>query len=234
MRIPLKAAISLLAIVLLAACTGTPSGTVPHETATHTVSTATQSAPTAPVATGATLAAVSTRKPALGCASGDVTLKVYFDPVAQYCLLYPARFTVGDVQPGYHVAFYGPPTADSPGGALSLMEPGLALGRTVTQVVDEFLKSAGQSSPPIVREATTIGGEPAEMVKNVFGEAGLVWEVFVVHADHIYRFTLYPMEDVLVATRPDIDAIWQAVQRSFTFLEAAPPRAAPIEATPAR
>ena len=102
MRIPLKAAISLLAIVLLAACTGTPSGTVPHETATHTVSTATQSAPTAPVATGATLAAVSTRKPALGCASGDVTLKVYFDPVAQYCLLYPARFPGGGVPGSYH------------------------------------------------------------------------------------------------------------------------------------
>ncbi|MFZ2617132.1 MAG: hypothetical protein WA077_14175 [Anaerolineae bacterium] len=239
MRISLKASIiTLLAIILLTACADIPPGAAPNETATHAMPTATQATP---AAAGTIPAEVPTRRPALGCASGDVTLKTYFDPVGQYCLLYPARFTVGDVAPGYHAVFYGPPLDDYPldplRGALSLTEPGLALGRTVTQVVDEFLQLPGPhqgQALSIVRETLTIGGEPAELLKDVQGEAALTWQAFVVHNNRIYHFVLFPMNDGLAQARPDIDAVWQAVQKSFTFLEAAPPDAVPMEATPVR
>lgn len=238
MRIPRKVLIGLLAMIVLAACADIPPGAAPNETTTHAAPTATQSGP---VETGTIPAEVPTRRPALGCASGDVTLKTYFDPVGQYCLLYPARFTVGDVVPGDHVVFYGPPLDEYPldplRGALSITEPGLALGRTVTQVVDEFLQSPephqGQA-PSIVRETITIGGEPAELLKDVQGEAALTWQAFVVHANRIYHFVLFPMNNGMAKARPDIDAVWQAAQKSFTFLEAAPPDAVPMEATPVR
>lgn len=227
-----KTAMALLAVILLAACAMTPPITAPRDTVTYAKPTATQPAS---ASTGAAATALPTRRPSLGCASGAPTLKTYFDPVSQYCLLYPARFEVGDIQPGYHVTFYGPPLDDHPldplRGALSVVDEGLAQGRTVAQVVNDFLQSPGPhqgQASPIVREAIFIGGEPAELVKDVQGEAALTWQAFVVHADRIYHFALYPMNEGLAQARPDIEEVWQVVQKSFTFLEVAPASTTPI------
>ena len=220
-----KVVIALLAVILLAACAMTSPITAPRETATYVKPTATLPAPTS---TGAAATAAPTRRPPLGCASGAPTLKTYFDPVSQYCLLYPARFEVGDIQPGYHVTFYGPPLDDHPldplRGALSVVDEGLAHGRTLTQVVNDFLQSPGSQAQSALnaRESVMIGGEPAELVKDVQGEAALTWQAFVIHTDRIFHFVLYPMNESLAQARPDIEEVWQVVQRSFTFLEAAP------------
>ncbi|MBK9233974.1 MAG: hypothetical protein IPO15_24825 [Anaerolineae bacterium] len=206
MRISLKASIiTLLAIILLTACADIPPGAAPNETA----------------------------------ADADPRLHRPAATSPGVCVWWTSRRIY--VPSGYHAVFYGPPLDDYPldplRGALSLTEPGLALGRTVTQVVDEFLQSPGPhqgQALSIVRETLTIGGEPAELLKDVQGEAALTWQAFVVHNNRIYHFVLFPMNDGLAQARPDIDAVWQAVQKSFTFLEAAPPDAVPMEATPVR
>lgn len=155
------------------------------------------------------------------CTSADPTLKPYFDPGGRYCLLYPAQFTIGDEAAG-RVGFYGPPldqTIEPVRGALLVMAEGSTGGRTLMQVVDDFVPREAHAASPQMRETSTLGGQPAEIVKGAFGERGVVaWQVFVVHENTVYHLSLYPMDDRFAQAKPDVEAIWQAVQRSFTFL----------------
>lgn len=144
----------------------------------------------------------------------------YFNLTDGYCLLYPAHFRVYDVRPGV-AGFYVPPpeqTIDPVFGALSILVEGPAAGRTLAQVVDHYV-SVYQSGEGVVvtRSTATLGGEPAEVVEGPGDPVGSR-QVFVLHNDTIYHLGMYPVDEAFPQAAPYVEAVWQAVSASFTFL----------------
>ena len=70
---------------------------------------------------------------------------------------------------------------------------------------------------PASRRTITIGGESAEVVEDIPGRAG-AREAFVIHNNAVYHVSAYPLNDPMLEARRDVEAVWQAVTASFTFL----------------
>jgi hypothetical protein len=152
------------------------------------------------------------------CLPSSPDLSPYVDPGGRYCVQFPAAFRIGDVTLD-RVNFYGPPldpSIEPVFASLSIAVEGPAAGRSLAQVVDEYVMANAQGVT-VMRRPVTLGGEPAELVEGLPGRT-LSWQVFVVRADTVYHFSLAPVDPALPQAQPDVDAAWQAAQASFTFL----------------
>jgi hypothetical protein len=152
------------------------------------------------------------------CVPASPAQSPYVDPGGRYCLQFPAYFRIGDVTLD-RANFYGPPLDQSIEplfAALAIQVAGPAAGRDLGAVVDSFVaeNSLGQ---PVTRRSLVLGGEPAEVVEGVPGR-GLSWQAFVIHDDLVFHLSLFPKDPAFPQTEPDAQAIWQAVEASFTFL----------------
>jgi hypothetical protein len=142
----------------------------------------------------------------------------YVDPGGRYCLQFPSHFRIGDVTLD-RANFYGPPLDPSVEplfAALAIQVEGPAAGRSLTQVVDAFV-AANSLGQPVTRRVLSLGGQPAEVVEGVPGRA-LSWQAFVLHQDTVFHLSLFPMDPAFPQTEPDAQAIWSAVEATFTFL----------------
>jgi hypothetical protein len=137
-------------------------------------------------------------------------------------LLYPVTFQVGDVFSG-RATFYGPSLSEGlepVQATASILVEGPANGRTVTQLVDEMTAESVAAGATIVRTPLTFGGVPAEMVDGLPGPGSHrgTRQVYAIHNDMIYHAILGPVDAALPQAVPDVEAIWQSVAASFTFL----------------
>jgi hypothetical protein len=153
------------------------------------------------------------------CVPADQSMAPYVDPGGRYCVQFPDYFRIGDVTMD-RVNFYGPPLDQSIEpvfAALSIQVLGPAEGQSLTAVVDAYVaeNSLGQ---PVTRRAITLGGEPAEGIEGLPGRF-LTWQALLIHADVIYQVSLFPKDPALPQAEPDAQAIWQAVEMTFTFFE---------------
>lgn len=152
------------------------------------------------------------------CRSTSEELAPYFNLTDGYCLLYPAHFRVTNLYSRI-TNFYGPPLDQSLEpvfGALTILIEDAAGGRTLAQVVDDYLQQFGEAVSAS-RAPTTLGGEPAEIVEGIPGRSGSR-QVFLIHAEAVYHLSVYPVDDAFPQARPDVEAAWQALTASFTFL----------------
>jgi hypothetical protein len=152
------------------------------------------------------------------CLPSSPAYSPYVDPGGRYCLQFPNHFRIGDVSLD-RVNFYGPPLDQSIEplfAALSLEVTGPAGGRSLAQVVDEFVQANTQGLP-VTRRAIELGGEPAEVVEGVPGRL-MSWQSFVIHAGSVYHLSLFPVDPGVPQAEPDAQSVWQAVSTSLTFL----------------
>jgi hypothetical protein len=152
------------------------------------------------------------------CVPATEAQSPYVDPGGRYCLQFPSYFRIGDVTMD-RVNFYGPPLDQSIEplfAALSLQVDGPAGGLALTEVVDLFV-TANALGQPVTRREITLGGEPAEVVEGLPGRT-LNWQAFVIHNDEVYHLSLYPKDPAFPQTEPDAQAVWLAVETTFTFL----------------
>ncbi len=184
-----------------------PGGMPPYPVGTGTI------APMTPTPTAASPAAAipANCSPASGQAA-------YFDIANGYCLQYPGGFTVRDQRPG-PLGIFGPaldPSVEPVQASLTInVDP--ANGKTLKEIVDPIVVEA--SAVPVTRTATTLGGEPAEMLAGMPGRT-MNQQVIVIHEDRAYRLILYPVDPGFPQAQPDIEKLWAAVSKSFTFLPA--------------
>jgi hypothetical protein len=146
-------------------------------------------------------------------------LSPYVDPGGRYCLLFPAHFRIGDVTMD-RAGFYGPPLDQSIEpvfGSLVVAVNGPAGERTLAQVVDEYVAANG-GGLPVTRSALTLSNESAELVEGLPGRAGN-WQAFAVHNGTVYQLSLFPKDPQFPQAAPDVEAVWNAVSTSFTFLQ---------------
>lgn len=146
----------------------------------------------------------------------------YFNMLDGYCLVYPVTFQVGDLFTG-RANFYGPALTPGPEpvqASLSILVEGSANGRSVTQVIDELTAADVAAGLTINRVPFTFGGQPAEIVDGLPGRVG-TRQIYTVYNDTIYHATLAPVDPAFAQAVPDVEAIWQSVAASFTFLSPA-------------
>lgn len=146
------------------------------------------------------------------------TLSPYVDPGGRYCLLFPAHFRIGDVTLD-RAGFYGPPLDQSIEpvfASLVVSVNGEAGERTLAQVVDEYLAQNG-AGLPVTRSEIVLSNETAALVEGLPGRSGN-WQAFAVHNGLVYQLSLFPKDEAFPQAAPDVDAVWNAVSTSFTFL----------------
>jgi hypothetical protein len=152
------------------------------------------------------------------CAAPGPVFIAYFNLADGYCLLHPAHFRVRNLNSRI-LSLSGPPLDYNPdpvGASLSILIEDAAGGRTLAQVVDEYLLQLGRGAPA-VRASAVLAGEAAEIVEGAPGRTG-AREAFVIHNDAVYHLSAYPLDDAFPQSRADVETVWQAVSLSFTFL----------------
>ncbi len=152
------------------------------------------------------------------CAATSEDLAPYFNLADGYCLLYPPDFRVNNLYARI-TRFSGPPldlTAAPLFAALTILIEDAAGGRTLSQVVDDYIRQFGVEAPAS-RTTITLGGESAEVVEDIPGRAGSR-EAFVIHNNAVYHVSAYPLHDPMRGARRAVEAVWQVVTASFTFL----------------
>jgi hypothetical protein len=90
-----------------------------------------------------------------------------------------------------------------------------ANGRSLSQVITDLIASYNNDSMEIEQSETTLGGEPALLIKGLLGrEVG--WEIFAVHNDLVYHLHINPLGFDGVSN--DLAFAWETVLNSFIFL----------------
>lgn len=153
------------------------------------------------------------------CVAATTGYVAYYNVQDGYCLLYPVTFQLGDVFSG-RANFYGPPLSEGPEpvqATVSILVEGPANGRTVAQLVDEMTAASVEAGMTVARTPLTFGGVPAEMVDGLPGRFG-TRQLYAIYNDTIYHAIFGPVDAVFPQAVPDVEAIWQSVAGSFTFL----------------
>lgn len=166
----------------------------------------------------ATLVEGALRVP-IRCTAREEGLVSFVNSDDGYCLLYPARFRVGDIRPGI-ANIYGPPLdqhALQPiATGVSILVLGSAADRTLVQIVDEHVKPYADQSP-LTRTTAKLGGELAVVVEGVTDRVGSR-QIFVIHNGIVYHLTFYPVDEAYPQAASDVEDLWKIVVASFSFL----------------
>jgi len=151
------------------------------------------------------------------CAPTSEANAAYASTTGRYCFQYLARFKLSETAPG-SVVLSGPALGEGPESieaSLSVQTLGPAKGRTASQLADaELALSPGVE---VARSSSTLGGEPAEVMEGLPGRTNSR-QLFVVYADTGYRLILQPVDEAFPQATGDVQAVWDSVTSSFTFL----------------
>lgn len=137
-----------------------------------------------------------------------------------YCLLFSSTFEVDDVNPDF-VLFQGSPASEGPEPvqALLLIAAGRAAnGQSTGDTVDGLVAEVeGLPGLVITRTATTLGGEPAELVEGLPGRTGNQ-QLYVVHNDRVFQLLAAPLDPAFPQVQAEVEGLWEMARRSFAFL----------------
>ncbi len=196
-----KPLLVLLFMLLLSACVGPNGVTLP---VIH------------PDAAAATPAAQATNP----CPPATATTQLLQHDVYGYCLLYPAEYEVMRQAVAYEVAIWAPPATSGHRERLLInVEP--ASGRTLADATQQFI--ADYSIPGLPLTVTTdiqIDGELATVIDPVPGQEFSRHLLFV-HAGLLYDLTFQPADPTQPAAYAQMEALYTAVTKSFTFIPVA-------------
>ncbi|GAB4578929.1 MAG: hypothetical protein Fur0022_16660 [Anaerolineales bacterium] len=146
---------------------------------------------------------------------------VYTDSTGGYCVAYPETFMVDNLTASEGmVTFYGPAvdTGDTPSRAkLEVIVQPIPPGSTLPAIVGEFVNSFQTQLPQtILRTPATLGNLPAEKLARAPDDP-FSYMVLAVQDTRLATLRFFPTDTTL--TQPDLEAIFQSVTTSFTFLQ---------------
>lgn len=131
-----------------------------------------------------------------------------------YCFLFPDGYVRLDPLP-YEVCLVREGPSMACHGANLIIEVHDALGRTVSQIVDE--KIAEHPRPEIIERVNrTIGGQDAVEVDGLSAVAASR-NVFIIHVDRVYDLTFIPWDES-EADFKSVEALYTTIIDSFTFV----------------
>ncbi len=140
------------------------------------------------------------------------------NPADGYCFLYPSRFRRQDLGNG-RFDIVGPSLDTSPDplrAALGIdIQP--ALGKTLAQAVDAYLKDNTVPTLKTVQTNLALNGEPAVMLEPLAGRPTFR-AVLAVHGDKLLILRFSPDASGFPRAKPDMTELYQTVVESFTFL----------------
>jgi hypothetical protein len=146
-------------------------------------------------------------------------LNVYVNEEWSYCFAYPKEFTRNEsTGTEESISLYGP-QVEANGERLRLsveltVQP-VPQGSELAPLVDAYLTSFHDLPFPVTREPLTLGGEPAEMLEPI---PGLLSSRVILALHRSVLFTLRFQPSDLDAMTPDLEAAFQTVTGSFSFL----------------
>ncbi len=140
----------------------------------------------------------------------------YVNVSSGFCLQYPSHYRQSEIYALNQVIFLGPdldPTVPEPLRVMLMIGFSEANGRSLEQVIADTL--ADLEGLEIEQSETTIGGQPAVILLGLPGrDAGR--DLYVVQNDTVYYLRIEPLGFPQIAE--DLDAAWDMVLESFTFL----------------
>lgn len=141
----------------------------------------------------------------------------YADPNDKYCLSFPPRFKPRSLAPGrVDISTAAPEQSVEPVSAILTIEvKSIKPGTTLKQAVDAFVNEQPKAKPAITRQVITLGRQPAERLENVPGRLA-ARNILLVHGDKLYNLSVQPLGNSKV--QPDVDALYNALLASFSFL----------------
>lgn len=152
-----------------------------------------------------------------GCVDVAPGKALFSDEGAGYCLNYPEGFEVATPEAGV-VVIAGPDYGLGPEPLRGFVNISSfdAESRTAPEISDELV---APFLPDIMVERVDaqLGGEPAVEMIGMPGQA-LSWQVVVVHGDRAYLLVFSPLGEEYGQTTLDMEALYQSIMTSFTFL----------------
>jgi hypothetical protein len=141
----------------------------------------------------------------------------YADPNDKYCLSFPPRFKPRSLAPGRVDISTAPPeqSVEPVFAILTIEVKSIKPGTTLKQAVDGFVDEQPKAKPAIGRQVITLGSQPAERLENVPGRLAARY-ILLVHGDKLYTLSVQPLGNS--KAQPDVDALYNAVNASFSFL----------------
>jgi hypothetical protein len=142
-----------------------------------------------------------------------------------YCFAYPGRFTREKSQDGSQIPMLTGPALDQ---SIEPVRVGLGIqtvpvpaGSELSRLVDIYLAQPQFQDLPweIQRSPARLSGEEAVVLDGIPGR-GSARQVLVLHADALTTFTFHPTD--LGPSTPDLEELFEAVTRSFTFMNQSP------------
>jgi hypothetical protein len=137
-----------------------------------------------------------------------------------YCLLYASTFEANSPQRGVLV-ISGPALTEGPEplqASLTIQNDGTAGDRTAEEIANERLSEFEANGIPIERYSVSLGGEQAIGADSV-PRGTLTRQVFVVHDNTIYVFTLAPVDAEFPEATEQAEDLWRTTLSSFTFVQ---------------
>lgn len=146
----------------------------------------------------------------------------FYSPENGFCFAYPASFTLGETNPT-HSELFGPPLDDSPNAlraALLVEVQPVTTDADLAALVEAYLAGVDpQLAPTIERAPLTLGGEPAERLEGVSGQAG-TRDVFMLRDSVLFHLTFMPSVREVPEAADAMEGLFMTVTSSFTFLPA--------------
>jgi hypothetical protein len=148
-----------------------------------------------------------------GCPAETAETRVLRQPSHGYCLLYPVAYKVER-----------PNEAETQlviGSLLNVQDPRVSIatqkaeGRTAGQFADELLASYQQSR--VGRETVMVGGVEAVVLDQLPGQE-INRRVILVQEEWLYELTFTPADATLGAAFEGMEALYDGVIKSFTFI----------------
>ncbi len=147
------------------------------------------------------------------CLAPGETTKLFLNPEANYCFLYPAQYEADLLDPTSAFISSSDPALTP---AVSLLIQTEAAGeRTLDTIADQIQQEAGEV--PVAFNAMTLGGEAALVTDDIAARVPSRY-AFVLHNNMLYTLTLQPVDSSFADATATAEALWQQVTESFLFI----------------
>jgi hypothetical protein len=144
---------------------------------------------------------------------GDET-RLFLNPEASYCFLYPARYEADLLDPTSAFISYSDPALNP---SVSLLIQTEAAGeRSLDSIAGQIQQEAG--TVPVAFEPITLGGQPGLVTEDIAARVPSR-HAFVLWNNTLYTLTLQPVDATFADATAAAEALWQQVTESFLFIQ---------------
>jgi hypothetical protein len=144
---------------------------------------------------------------------------VYVNREDRFCFSFPETFKLMQNEK-QNLLIVGPALDQNPGAlraSLVVEVDAAPAGKSLSQVVDDFLTPFSGIKMPIARTKLSLGGEPAEMLEVVPGREGSRDLLALRGGKRIHLIFMPSVRDFPKA-RGDVEALFRSVTSTFTWL----------------